>query len=119
MVVPRPRTQGAPVIPLPGRLRTRPRGEQRGPVAQTMFRRVLLHSTSGARSLRADDLVVRAAPARPDRRRSAPLLEAGPNARAQGHTGRRVALLPVFPWRRPFGDSPCLAYRHARRTGVV
>src|SRR5262245_49911930 len=37
MLVPRPRTQGAPVIPLPGRLRTRPRGEQRGPAAQPHF----------------------------------------------------------------------------------
>ena len=86
---------------------------------ESMSRSGGLHSASAPRSFRADHVVVRAAPARPDRGRSAPLLETGQDARAQGNPGRRVALLPVLSRRRTARRRACVADRDARRGGVV
>src|SRR4029453_11996248 len=47
MVVPRPRTQGAPVIVITGATEDPASGEQCGPAAQTMFRQTLLNADDG------------------------------------------------------------------------
>jgi hypothetical protein len=60
MVVPRQGRREPPYQSIRGRLRTRPRGEQRAPAAQTVFRQTLLgHELDGAGAAEPERLLDR------------------------------------------------------------